>query len=470
MTAMKIALLFFAALSWAETGLFDDAKLINALPFYDTGEFTETTLSYENRHAVAYKIAFEEETTIQILLGCAKNHELETYLYLLDDEGDILKENAFSGKDRPMFDHHEASDYIRFTAEASKTYYILAASYFHTGPEEAFAEGTYALEVREFHPLPSVLDGATEIETLPFSETDSLTPASHAYLDEFDEEKYVKAYKIVLGNEKIEVIMGNTTGNHSDLEAHLYVLNENGEAIYEDKEDTGRYKYIHVDASLYVGYSYIRFSGPGTYYILASTFNEHGIGKYAIEIREYVPFFSKLDEYAREIQEFPFTETNDLTPDSHVYLEPSGDFEVEKYAEVYKIALNEEKAEIFMSSSFFDTELYLLDEDGNIVIDSYSGYIEYSGTGTYYILASTDYWRVQKKHAVTGTYSIEIKKEKLLSPIIATPKSLPSNAKTEIYNMQGKRAHSMQAKGVYIVCASHKTNVLSSCKNTRRSK
>jgi len=400
------------------------AKNIGSLPFAEIDELTATSpvypdesyYHYEARKYVgAYKITLTEGKIIEILLGGANGY-LDTYLYILDENGNLVLSDDDRGSGKLINvdgEEYDANSLIRLSRNG--VYYILASTL------SELTEGSYAIEVKEFVP-PAFIASPTEISA-PFAAIDQLTATSPVYDDWY----YVKAYKITLDEgETIDILLGGA----DNLDTYLNVVDEFGDNVTGD-DDYGRGMSINVDGEEYDANSYVRLSGSGVYYILASIYGNRETGSYAIEVK--YPYtaknFSDLIASATEIS-VPFAGTGQLTATSPVHEDEY--YELDRYTKAYKVTLSSETIEILLggTNGYFDTYLYVLDGNGNIVRSADEGgygksinvdgeeydansYVRLSGSGVYYILASSF------SNRTAGSYAIEVKTYVDPSPIIS---------------------------------------------------
>ncbi len=394
-----------------------DIGNVGDLPFTRIGALITSSPIYingEERYVGAYKITLNDNEAIEVSLGNADAEDIDTYLYILDENGEVVAQNDDAGNGTMYVDgdDYDVNSYIKFSG--SGVYYILASTF------RELTEGYYAIEIKEFVP-PAYIASATVIESLPFTQAGQLTTNSPVY-EVGGEEKYVKAYKITLDGRTIEISLGGANGI---FDPYLYIFDEYGEYVEGDDDSGGDYN------------SYIRFSGSGVYYILASCVGELETGSYEIEVKEFVPAFIAS---ATNIESLPFTQIGQLTTSSPVY-EVGGE---EKYVKAYKITLNGGTIEVSLGGDR-DTYLYVFDESGEYLVtendDGGSGtidvdgdeydvdsYVRFSGSGVYYILASSF------GELTEGFYAIEVKYATVenFSDLIASATNIGSLPFTDI--------------------------------------
>jgi len=383
-------------------GLKADAKIIST-PFTDNGDLTtDSDILYEcdeedcsnDVYAKAYKITLTSRQKLGIWLG---SEDFDTYLYVFDENGDML---LLSGN----ISENSEYNYSRINSLLDAgTYYILASAPY------GFNDGTYEIGVRVLPPAShELIAAATSITSLPYTQTSSLTTSSLKYENEYGDERYAKAYKITLtSRQKLDISLGSDA-----FDTYLYVVDEQGYLINDNDDES------EGSSDSFINYTF----SAGTYYILASTYSDDAVGAYKIGVKKALPLpiVAELDAAATGITT-PITETGNLTESSYVYeYFDEVTYEIkQKYANIYKITLvDDQDVTIQLRSEDFDSYLYVFDEYGDIVAfnDDYEdgSYIEGNdiAAGTYYILVST-YCLIGEDCGIaltslTGAYTIEV--------------------------------------------------------------
>jgi hypothetical protein len=286
-----LAILCFLQSPVAAASSFDElivaATEITVPSFAKVGKLTESSPTYydeddyygRTKYAGVYKITLTSNQVAKILLGDADT-DLYTYLYVLNEDGELVASDHYSGYGNIDVDgtHYWANNSI--TLSGSGTYYILASTY------DELETGAYAIEVKTITVSSfAELAAASTPITVPSAQIGNLTESSPTYYnDDYGRTKYAGVYKITLtGNQAVEILLGSADTD-IDLDTYLYVLDEDGELVESDDE-RGSGTPINVGNSEYLANSYISLSSSGTYYILASTYNELETGAYAIEVK-----------------------------------------------------------------------------------------------------------------------------------------------------------------------------------------
>jgi len=133
------------ALAQIDQSLVTAATEITSLPFAETEQWTSSSPVYSNwgneRYVGVYKITLTGNT-VEILLGGA-NGSSDTYLYVLDENGNVVTSNDDGGDSRPINvggSQYYANSFV--TLSDIGIYYILASHY------SSLTTGSYAIEVK----------------------------------------------------------------------------------------------------------------------------------------------------------------------------------------------------------------------------------------------------------------------------------------------------------------------------------
>ena len=203
------------------TTQFENATVLT-LPFDQdvdntSGNVVKTTYNDET-YGFIYKFISDQDSAIEIQLSASdENPDLVIELYeKIDGEYQLIKN----------VDNTNLDEYLYTNIDANKEYYILIAGY------NKECVGPFNIKINECERVNTIeehINNATSITSLPYEDT--FNPLEYPYLDEYDQNRFGKAYQIDLKKDEI-----------------LYV------SLKDDEYSDMFYKFIKILMVLYINW------------------------------------------------------------------------------------------------------------------------------------------------------------------------------------------------------------------------